>query len=271
MSLKEWLAGQGEGWAAVDDKATDRALRARLLLSQKLPASSMPAADAASIMLGQNPASRTVHRGEEIVRAGRRSHSIFLISEGMAIRYRILRDGQRQILNFLVPGDFAGVAGCRFEKAPYSTKFLTHGEVVPITVPKLMNLLETHPSLVAEILWSFGCDTVLGERLVAVGRRTAKERVAHFLLELFKRLQNIKLADERSFRLPLTQEMISDALGLSVPYVNRVLNELRRDGLVRIRGRLVIIEDLDQLAALADFEFHYLKPLSITELLSSKE
>lgn len=255
----------------MDDKATGKALRTRLPLSQKPSAPLMPAPDVVAIILGQIPASRTVRRGEEIVRAGRRAESIFLINDGIAIRYRILRDGQRQILDFLLPGDFAGINGCRFQRAPYSTKFLTHGEVVPITVSKLMNLLETHPNLVAELLWSFGCDTVLGERLVAVGRRTAKERVAHFLLELFKRLQRVKLADERSFRLPLTQEMISDALGLSVPYVNRVLHELRREGLVRIRGRLVTIEDLDQLAALADFESHYLRPLSITELLCNKE
>jgi CRP-like cAMP-binding protein len=251
----------------MDDKVAAKALWAVRLLNQRLSSSSVPVSDKASVIVDKNSASRAVRRGEEIVRAGRRSDSIFLISEGMAIRYRILRDGQRQILNLLLPGDLVGITGCRFAKAPYSTKFLTNGAVASIPVSRLMTLLNTHPRIVAELLWNFTSDTVLGERLVAVSRRTAKERVAHFLLDLFKRLQDIKLADERSFRMPLTQEMISDTLGLSVPYVNRVLHELRDDGLVRIRGRLVIIEDLDRLSALADFEPGYLRPLSITELL----
>jgi CRP-like cAMP-binding protein len=255
----------------MDEKIAGRALPAMRLLNQRLSPSLMPGSDKAAIILNQNSAGRVVRRGDEIVRAGRRADSIFLISEGMAIRYRVLRNGQRQILNFLLPGDFAGITGCRFEKALYSTKLLTNGVVVPIAVPKFMKLFDDHPRLAAELLWSFGCDTVLGERLIAVGRRTAKERVAHLLLELFKRLQQIKLADEKSFRLPLTQEMISDALGLSVPYVNRVLHELRDDGLVSIRGRRVVIEDQNELSALADFEPGYLRPLSITELLRERE
>jgi CRP-like cAMP-binding protein len=134
-----------------------------------------------------------------------------------------------------------------------------------------MRLFETHPRLAGEFLWALGGDALLGERLITVGRRTARERVAHLLLELFKRLQRIELAEERSYRLPLTQEMISDALGLSIPYVNRVLHESCDDGLLRIRERLVVIEDLDGLSALADFEPGYLQPLSIAELLREKQ
>ena len=80
------------------------------------------------------------------------------------------------------------------------------------------------------------------------------------------RLQRIGLADERSYRLPLTQEMISDVLGLSIPYVNRVLQQLREAGLVRIKDQLVVIENIEELAALADFEHSYLEPLSIGEV-----
>jgi len=76
------------------------------------------------------------------------------------------------------------------------------------------------------------------------------------------------LAGERSYRLPLTQETISDALGLSIPYVNRVLRQLRRDGLVTIKDQLVVIEKIDELSVLADFEHTYLKPLSLAELLT---
>ena len=91
---------------------------------------------------------------------------------------------------------------------------------------------------------------------------------SHFLLELLTRLQAINLADERSFCLPLTQELIADALGLSIPYVNRVLRSLRDDDLVRIKDRVVVIKDVEALSMLVDFEGSYLKPFSIVELLN---
>jgi CRP-like cAMP-binding protein len=115
-----------------------------------------------------------------------------------------------------------------------------------------------------------GESTILAERLIALGRRSALERVAHFLLELLTRLQDLGLADQRSFRLPLTQEMISDALGLSIPYLNRVLQQLRRDGLVTMKDQTVTIENIEELSALADFEHNYLRPLSILELLGER-
>ena len=81
-------------------------------------------------------------------------------------------------------------------------------------------------------------------------------------------MQAVKLADERSFYLPLTQELIADALGLSIPYVNQVLRSLRDDNLVCIKDKVVVIRDVEALSALVDFERNYLKPLSIADLLN---
>jgi CRP-like cAMP-binding protein len=132
-----------------------------------------------------------------------------------------------------------------------------------------MSLFHTHPQLAAKLFWSFSCEAaVYAEHLIAIGRRSALERVAHFLLELLTRLQAVGLADERSFRLPLTQELIADALGLSIPYVNQVLRQLRDDDLVCIKDKLIVINDVEALSALVDFERTYLKPLSIVELLN---
>ena len=94
------------------------------------------------------------------------------------------------------------------------------------------------------------------------------ERIAHFLLELLTRLQLVGLAGERSYRLPLTQELISDTLGLSIPYVNRVLHQLRDDGLVSIKDQRVVIENIEELSALADFDHAYLRPQSIAEFMA---
>jgi CRP-like cAMP-binding protein len=224
----------------------------------------------AAALLDLSAVARELRPGEEIVREGRRCSTVFLLSEGIAIRYRILRDGQRQILNFLLPGDFAGVTSCRFDSALFTVKTLTRSTVAPIPLASLVALSDSHPQVAARLFWSFARETaILAEHLIAVGRRPAIQRVAHLLLELLRRMQGIGLADQRSYRLPLTQEIISDALGLSIPYVNRILQQLRQAGLVTIRDRQVVIEDVEELSALADFEHTYLRPLSIADLLPS--
>jgi CRP-like cAMP-binding protein len=243
--------------------------RPKGILDHKLSPSLPQVATEAFDLLDLKAVSRTVRPGQEIVSEGKRCTSVFLITEGIAIRCRILRDGQRQILNFVLPGDFAGGRSCFFATALYSIKALTHTVFSPIPLPKLIGLFDSHPRLAAKLFRLLACEqAILAEHLITIGRRSAPERVAHLLLELLIRLQFIGLADERSYRLPLTQETISDALGLSIPYVNRVLQQLRRDGLVTIKDQLVVIENMAELSALADFEQTYLKPLSIAELLT---
>jgi CRP-like cAMP-binding protein len=243
--------------------------RPKGILGHSLSPSLPPVVTEAALLLDLKAVSRAVRPGHEIVSEGKRCTSVFLITEGIAIRYRILRDGQRQILNFVLPGDFAGGRSCFFATALYSVKALTQMEISPIPLPKLIGLFDSHPQLASKLFGLFACEaTILAEHLIAVGRRSALERVAHLLLELLVRLRLIGLADERSYRLPLTQEMISDALGLSIPYVNRVLQQLRHDGLVTIKDQLVVIENMEELSALADFDQLYLQPLSIAELLA---
>jgi CRP-like cAMP-binding protein len=246
-------------------------MRPKNRLNHRLSPTLPPVAAEAITLLDLESVSRTVRAGYEIVSEGRRCAGLFLLTEGIAIRYRILRDGQRQILNSLLPGDFAGVTSCRFDSALYSIKTLTPASLAPIPLSKLAGLLDTHPRLAAKLFWSFAAETaILGEHLIAVGRRPAAERIAHLLLELLTRLQLVGLADERSYHLPLTQEMIGDALGLSIPYVNRVLQQLRQDGLVTIKDHCVVIEKMAELAALADFEHTYLRPLSMADFATAE-
>ncbi len=129
---------------------------------------------------------------------------------------------------------------------------------------RFLNLFETHPRLGAAIFWALSCETAMyAEHLIGVGRRSALERIAHFLLEMLTRLQAIGLADECSYRLPLTQELLADALGLSVQYVNQTLRRLREEGLVHIERQRVTITNLDALTALADFERTYINRFRI--------
>ncbi len=224
--------------------------------------------DELSILGEITSTTRAVRRRQDIVTEGKQYRALFLVLDGILMRYRILRDGRRQIVNLVVPGDFAGVPGCLFDGALYSIKALTDAEVATVPLPRVLALFETHPRLAAKIFWSFSCEAaVYAEHLIVVGRRTALERVAHFLLELLTRLQVIGLADDCSYRIPLSQEIIGDALGLSLPYVNRVLRQLAEDGLVTVKEQKVIINDVDGLSALADFERGYLTPLSIAEFI----
>ena len=210
---------------------------------------------------------RLVGRNREIIAEGRKYDALLVLIEGVSIRYRVLHDGRRQILNITLPGDFIGFPGCFFKNALYSIAALTDCVVSSIPFAQLLGFFETYPRLAAAIFWSFSCEAAMyAEHLIDVGRRSALERVAHFLLELATRLQAIGLADERSFRMPLTQELIGDALGLSVPHVNRTLRQLRDDELVSIEEHIVIIKDVEALSALADFERSYLDQLRLPDI-----
>lgn len=237
--------------------------------TQKLSQSIPLTAKEISLLLELQSGNRFFRRGQEIIVEGRSYRKLFIVMQGVAMRYRILRDGRRHVLNLVLPGDIAGVPGCFFESALYSIRTLTDLWASPVPFARIINMFHTHPQLAAKLFWSFSCEAAIyAEHLIAVGRRTALERVGHFLLELLTRLQAVKLADERSFYLPLTQELIADALGLSIPYVNQVLRSLRDDNLVCIKDKVVVIRDVEALSALVDFERNYLKPLSIADLLN---
>jgi len=211
---------------------------------------------------------RAIARNREIISAGRRYDGVFVLIEGAAIRYRVLHDGRRQILNVVLPGDFIGFPATFFETALYSATALTDASISSIPFPDLFALFPAHPRLAATLFCLFSSEAAMyAEHLIDVGRRSARERVGHFLLELLVRLQAIGHADQRSYRLPLTQELIGDALGLSVPHVNRTLRQLREDGLISLDGSRVAINDIEALATQVDFEQSYLDRFRIGELL----
>jgi CRP-like cAMP-binding protein len=211
---------------------------------------------------------RTVQRHRDIITEGRSYDSLFIIIEGNAIRYRILHDGRRQIINMALPGDIVGLLGSFTNNSLYSTKALTDMLVASLPITRLNALIETHPRLITKIFWSLSCEsTIYAEHLIDLGRRSALERVAHFLLELLTRLQTVGLAQDHSYKIPLTQELLGDALGLSIPHINRVLRRLREDGLVVVEDQRVTIQDIDALSDLADFEPGYLSRFSGAELL----
>jgi len=187
-----------------------------------------------------------VRSGADVITAGHTYHSVFVLSRGMAIRYKVLHDGRRQILNLVLPGDLIGFPGCLYNRSLYSVTTLEESTVCPIAFGEIF----------VAIFWLAGQEaTLFAEHLVGIGRQSAYERVARMLMELLARLQLAGLAGDRAYALPLTQELMADALGLSVPHVNRTLRKLREDGLIALDGNRLTCLDIPALARLAEVDF----------------
>src|SRR6266478_903395 len=145
-------------------------------LTQKLSRFVPLAADEIPLLLDLQSGSHFVRRGQEIIIAGRTCRTLFIMIEGVAISYRILRNERRHVLNVLLPGDIAGIPGCFFESAVYSIKTIADSWVAPVSRGRVMNLLHTHPQLAAKLFWLFSCEAAIyAERLITVGRRSAFE------------------------------------------------------------------------------------------------
>ena len=202
---------------------------------------------------------RQFARHRDIIAQGRSYRSVFILCSGFAWRYKILPDGKRQLLSFGLPGDLIGFPATFFENAVNATGSLT--DVVVATVPfaAFYDLFARFPRVAVALYWVAAREAaIMGERIVDIGRRSAYERLAHLILELLTRLRAVGLAEELSFILPLTQELIADVLGLSGPHVSRMLRSMREEGLVTIEDHRLTVMDLESLTQLAGFDGDYL-------------
>jgi CRP-like cAMP-binding protein len=185
-----------------------------------------------------------------------RGAPLHIVLAGWASRQRVLRDGRRLILDFAVAGDgFGRSAGA---EEPLREKIMALTPVETVNAEALLTLAEESgpQSALARALKAMRREDQarMLDHMVRLGRLTAAEKLAHFLLEMQRRTVAPDAAGPRGFRLPLTQEAIGDALGLSVVHVNRVLRQLRVDGLIAMREGLVWIPEPEKLAALAVLE-----------------
>jgi CRP-like cAMP-binding protein len=202
---------------------------------------------------------RQIDRHRDIIVQGRPYRSVFILCSGFVWRYKILPDGKRQLLSFGLPGDLIGFPAALFENAVNATGSLS--DVVVATVPfaTLYDLFARFPRVAVALYWMAAREAAIyGERIVDIGRRSAYERLAHLILELLTRLKTVGLAEELSYVLPLTQELIADVLGLSGPHVSRMLRSMREEGLVTIEDHRLTVVDLESLTQLACFEGDYL-------------
>lgn len=198
-------------------------------------------------------------KGVDLVTQGEADDCAYVLQEGWALRFRHLKDGRRQILNFLLPGDWVGLTAILFREADHSVSLVTEGRVAPVSVRDMTSLFHEHPRLAMAIYWTAAQEeAVVAEHLVDVGRRTAYERMGHLFLEIYLRLAAVGAASGNAFEFPLNQMALADALGLSQVHVNRTLQRLRKDGLVELYDRRAVILDRDRLETLVEFENTYL-------------
>lgn len=194
-----------------------------------------------------------------LVREGQHSGECTLMLRGFAYRQKLLRDGGRQIINFLLPSDFVDLQASVLGTADHNVQSLNRSEAAIIPRTALVELSEARPA-VRLAMW---IDTLIDgaivrEWVVNVGRRDSRARIAHLLCEIAVRLQGAGAAGGDMFDFPVTQEQLADATGLTAVHTNRTLQALRRDGLIQLNSGSLKVLDWQGLREAGDFDELYL-------------
>lgn len=175
-----------------------------------------------------------------------------ILISGWAARRRTFNDGSRQIFSFVLPGDpcEGGRRGTARLEAMTPVETAEAAALFQAAEDSLL-----HPGLAEgfEVIREEE-ERLLLDHIVRLGRLSAYERMAHLLLELRERLARVGLADERRLPMPLTQEVLAEALGLSIVHVNRTVQQLRRDGMIELRSGVAVLHDPERLAATCGYE-----------------
>jgi CRP-like cAMP-binding protein len=202
---------------------------------------------------------KTVAAHQDIVRAGDTPSESCLIVAGFACRYSLTAEGKRQILSFHIAGDIPDLQSLYLDVMDHSLATLVPSSLAFIQHDDLRTSMRSHPGL-GGLLWR---DTLIDaavfrQWMVGLGRRDAYGRIAHLLCELLVRLRAVELVEDHAFTLPVTQAELGDAFGLSTVHVNRVLQDLRRDGLISLHGGCLKVLDWEGLQRASEFDPTYL-------------
>lgn len=202
---------------------------------------------------------RPVAAGEVLVRAGQALDASILLLAGVVARQKDLADGRRQITELHVAGDFTDLHGFSLKRLDHDVVALTAGSIARAPHERILRLTEDHPHLARVYWFTTNLDAAIHrEWEVSLGRRTARERIAHLFCELRVRLELVGLADDQGYPLALTQQTLAECVGITTVHVNRTLKELRDDRVVDLsRGRVTIF-DPARLEHIAGFDASYL-------------
>jgi CRP-like cAMP-binding protein len=202
---------------------------------------------------------RTFEPHSYTVREGERPTACAVLLSGFAYRQKLTSDGARQILALHIPGEPLDFQNLFLDEADHNVQMLTRGEMAIIPREEVQALAQSRSTISHAILVTILVEaSIFREWIVNVGRRDARARLAHFLCEMGSRLEAQGLAEDYGYQLPMTQEQLADALGLTPVHVNRTIKALEAEGLVARRGRNISFPDWQRMQDVGDFNRRYL-------------
>jgi CRP-like cAMP-binding protein len=209
---------------------------------------------------------RLIRKRKNLVVVGFEYRNLCFVKDGYAIRYKLLRSGKRQILNVILPGDLIGFPLSFFDRSIYSIIAVSDLTYNLCPLDSYVRLCYEQPQFGLALSWLAAHEAgIYAEHIVDLGRRTPLERLAHFLLEIHTRLLAVGRAEMTSFALPFSQGLMADVLGLSVPHLNRMMQQLRAERLITTRSGLVELTGMANLQALADYQPLDLAPIPVPQ------
>lgn len=201
---------------------------------------------------------RRFARRKIVRRQGENSDELYVLRAGWACTFAIMPDGGRQILDLHFPGDIIGLPSIAFDKAANGIATITHAELCPFPKAHFAEVAASSPHLTTLLhAMTMVESVILIDRLKSIGRMEARDRVAQFFLQVLSRLEVMDPAIGDSFTLPMSQELIGDALGLSAIHVNRTLRRLDREGQLHRDGQRITLLSRRKLAESVDFANRY--------------
>lgn len=201
----------------------------------------------------------TVEAKRVLIHEGERPNDVYLLLDGWGYRYKMLPDGGRHILAYLIPGDLCDIHNFILKTMDHTLGLLSPATVAVIPQETILEIMDRHPRIERALWWATLVDeAILREWLVNIGQRDAFKRVAHLFCELWMRMRAVGLASEGQFSLPLTQEELGDTMGLTSVHINRVLQKMRAARLIELDRKRLTILDTRRLMNEAEFEPNYL-------------
>ena len=215
--------------------------------------------DDVAALAAATASARSIAKRQDLIREGDRPGPIFVMLEGWAYRYKVLPDGTRQVLAFLMPGDCCDLHIGLLAEMDHSIQTIIPSKVATIDREHLDLIMEHHPEVAKAMYVSQLIDEgTMRAWITSMGRRSSIQRVTHLMCELYVRAANIGLAVEGVVVFPLSQLLLADALGMTSVHLNRILKELRLSGVLELHRGSLAITDIDQLVRIAGFDENYL-------------
>jgi CRP-like cAMP-binding protein len=202
---------------------------------------------------------RALEAAAYLVREGDPPQRCCIILTGLAFRQKHTGDGTRQIMALQLPGEAVDFQNLLFGVSDHSVQMLTRGTVADVPRSAFQHLAATRPGIAQAIMMTTLVEaSIFREWVLNIGRRSARSRLAHLLCEFACRLEQYGLAPDHGYELPMTQEQLADATGLTSVHVNRVLKSLEAEGLIARNRRNISFPDWRRLQEVGDFNPRYL-------------